>query len=322
MEDVLDRYRTSLTEEMTQLVVQAMNYMSYVLKRRCTNDTNLVIPPNIVSMGMREDSPADSCQVLHSFKPYLQSGDYWIRQSATSTAVQVHCDMEKDFLDDESKGWMRLVSLNMTDTNTACPGDLTLVNQNVRSCGRGKQEPGCSSAVFASGGIRYSKVCGRVRGYQYSTPNAFYYYTLDQSLTIDDNYVDGVILTHNGPTGRNHIWTFAAALDEVDRPTRQFSCPCTNPGSNNTFLIPLFVGSDYSCDTGSRSTYQYNRFYHEDPLWDGAGCGPASSCCSNGPTFCKALPHSTTDDIELRVCANEPRANEDTPIDLVELYIQ
>ena len=39
-------------------------------------------------------------------------------------------------------------------------------------------------------------------------------HTNKQALTIDDGYVDGVSITH-GNHPRKHIWTLAAALDEV-----------------------------------------------------------------------------------------------------------
>ena len=68
--------------------------------------------------------------------------------------------------------------------------------------------------------------------------------------------------------------------------------------------------------------FQSGRFYSEDPLWDGAGCGPQSTCCSfnNPPWFYKQLPQPTTDAIEMRVCRNEPASNEDIAIEIVEIY--
>ena len=309
-----------MSQEMKILVVQGMNYLAHIVKQRCNISTGFVIPRNIITMGIRRKSPANSCQALYLFKPFLQSGLYWIK-NASGSAVQIYCEMENGFLDDESRGWVRIANLDMTDPNATCPGELRLVNQAKRSCGRGRQEPGCSSAFFSTQGIQYSKVCGRVRGYQYSSPNAFFYWSRNPSLTINDNYVDGVSLTHSSLSGRGHIWTFAAALDEVNR-TRPFACPCTNLNSKVNITIPPFIGSDYFCETGSRNIFEYERFYQEDPLWDGAGCGPASTCCQAGPTFCKTLPRATTDNIELRVCANEPRYNEDTPLDQVDLYIQ
>ena len=90
--------------------------------------------------------------------------------------------------------------------------------------------------------------------------------------------------------------------------------------------MPPFIETDYFCDTGSREHYESNKFYDEDPLWDGEGCGPTSSCCqfNNPPWFCKELSHSTSDDIEVRVCSNSETAlyNEDTEFEVIELYIQ
>ena len=62
----------------------------------------------------------------------------------------------------------------------------------------------------------------------------------------------------------------------------------------------------------------------DDPLWDGQGCGGTSTCCSfnNPPWFCKQLPQPTTDDIELRLCADEPIGNEDTTIEIVDMYVK
>ena len=64
----------------------------------------------------------------------------------------------------------------------------------------------------------------------------------------------------------------------------------------------------------------WNRFHPEDPLWDGMGCGPSSTCCSlnNPPWFLKRLSSPTTDDIEMRVCVG---SNDETPIEMIELYI-
>ena len=66
-----------------------------------------------------------------------------------------------------------------------------------------------------------------------------------------------------------NIWTLAAAVDEVPG-NNILSCPCTNSKSHVAFtgLIPEFIGDDFYCETGSRTTHT-NRYYLEDPLWDG-----------------------------------------------------
>jgi hypothetical protein len=171
---------------------------------------------------------------------------------------------------------------------------------------------GCSSDFTNSYGIEYTKVCGRIVGYQFGTPEAF------TSLSINSKYVDGVSLTHGSP--RQHIWTFAASYAEASG-----YCLCNNINQQSTrFPPPAFVGSDYFCDAGS-TTSAGLIFYSDNPLWDGAGCGPQSTCCSfnNPPWFYKQLPQPTTDDIEMRVCHDgSPDTNEDIAIEVVEMYVQ
>ena len=104
------------------------------------------------------------------------------------------------------------------------------------------------------------------------------------------------------------------------------SCPCTNSISHVAYtgLIPEFIGDDYYCETGSRTAYQY-RYYLEDPLWDGKGCGRFSTCCEGErkPWFCKDLAEYVSSDIEVRVCTDESRnGDEDILLRELELYIQ
>ena len=179
---------------------------------------------------------------------------------------------------------------------------------------------GCSSTSFSVQGVQYTHVCGKIIGYQQKSPDAFVRYYYNRRLTIDDQYVDGISLTH-GRNPRKHIWTFAAALHEVSG-THNI-CPCTNIHNPVTIPIPPYVGSDYFCDTASESRVQY-RFYPNDPLWDGQGCSRLNTCCSfnNPPWFMKELPSSTSDDIEMRLCADSPRSDEDINFEAIELYVQ
>ncbi len=155
--------------------------------------------------------------------------------------------------------------------------------------------------------MRYSQVCGRVKAYQYGSPDEFGPYNNDRSLTIDNMYVDGVSVMH-GWNPRKHVWTFAAGVNEVPACVT-CSCPCVRSFAGN---VPPYVGNDYFCDTGSHQLLQAI-LYTEDPLWNGKGCGSTSSCCqfNSPPWFCKELPQPTTDDIELRVCRDEPCTNEE-----------
>ena len=40
--------------------------------------------------------------------------------------------------------------------------------------------------------------------------------------------------------------------------------------------LPHHLWNDYFCDTGSTNSAS-DIFYSDDPLWDGAGCGPQST---------------------------------------------
>ncbi len=121
----------------------------------------------------------------------------------------------------------------------------------------------------------------------------------------------------------SRLVTFANALDE----TRVGSsvCPCTRPDLPHTGAVPPgpFIGQDYFCETGSRQRVSLNTFYSDDPLWDGQGWG-TSTCCefNNPPWFCKQLPQPTTDDIEMRICGDRQIGDEDTPIEIAEIYIR
>ena len=259
--------------------------------------------------------PAASCKDLPQGS---LSGHYWIQDVGTGYASLQYCDTARRCCN-SSGGWMRVAYLDMTDPNHHCPPGFVTINSPRRTCGS-PQIDGCVSATFPVHGVRYNRVCGRIKAYQYKTPDAFEYYYRFRNRGIDDPYVEGVSLTH-GSSPRKHIWTFAAALDEVR--SSHWVCPCTRPDLRYTGVVPPFIGQDYFCETGSRYHYQFI-FYTADPLWDGQGCGSQSTCCSfnNPPWFCKQLPQPTTDDIELRLCAGLPSRDEDVPIEVVEIFVQ
>ena len=49
-----------------------------------------------------------------------------------------------------------------------------------------------------------------------------------------------------------------------------------------------------------------------------------NACCAfnNPPWFMKELSSSTTDDIEMRLCADSGRNDEDITVELIELYVR
>ena len=114
--------------------------------------------------------------------------------------------------------WTNIADFNFSDPDVACPSGFTL-HTPARGCGRAPNEgPLCKSVVFSSGGQSYSRTCVWKSEclYQKGAPDAFYRFGTVR--TLEENYVDGVSLTHGAPSSRQHIWTFAAAFSETRRP--------------------------------------------------------------------------------------------------------
>ncbi len=264
------------------------------------------------SLGELVTFPASSCADLFPSSP---SGYYWVRAS-NGSAVRVYCNMTLT-CGGVTGGWMRVAELDMTNSSHQCPSGLRQRNDsNIRTCVRNTDQPGCSAVQYPTANVQYSRVCGKVIGYQFGLTNAFADSSNDISL---GTYADGVSLTHGSP--REHIWTFVAAFNEAD--DLLATCRCMN---SEALLPPSFVGTDYFCDTANEQFPFPDPFifFPNNPLWDGAGCGSTSTCCefNTPPWFHKKLPESTSDDIEMRLCRNENANDEDVAIEMVEIYVQ
>ena len=268
-----------------------------------------------------EDNPAISCKDLYDTYN-ASSGYYWIGE--VGSAVRVYCNLSLT-CGNLTGGWMRVANIDMTNTSQNCPSGLSLISSPIRVCDITRR--GCVSTNFDTQEVQYSHICGRVIGYQRNSLDAFYHH----SRGIDEIYVFGVSLTH-GQSPRQHIWTFAGALDETSNGAEsRYKCPCVNPNLNPTPTLPSFIGNDYFCDTAYETRFNtvpnYQSIQVSDPLWDGEGCGPTSTCCYdtqrkvNPPWFVKTLPSPTSDDIEMRLCTPAGRPYT-TPIEIVELYVQ
>ena len=211
---------------------------------------------------------------------------------------------------------MRVADIDMTRHKENCPSGFRRITSSDKvMCGG--QSSRCISTTFSIHGIEYSRVCGRIIGYQFGRPNAFNKYHQDRSVSIDGVFLDGLVLTYGFP--RCHIWSFANGMNQYE--TNPSGCPC-NIGS--IAVAPPYIGNDYFCDSGHRyHTLPPFIYFTNDPLWDGEGCVYGYCCQFNSPPwFCKDLPQSTSEDIELRLCLDEPTTNEDVPFEAVELYVQ
>ena len=282
------------------------------------NDILLLVEDlhNETSSGSSSFSPLPtSCQGIKNKQPNSPSGVYLLATSNNGNQY-VYCNMET--LCGSGGGWTRLAYLDMTDSTVNCPSGFRLYQSGgVRACGRPVTSSGsCVSVQFPSNGISYSQVCGRVTGYQSGGTDAVdsnpLYGSNHNNLNAD--YVDGVSITCGSP--RQHVWTLMASYDETR--IRITNCPCS---TGSTVPVQSFIGSHYYCESGNPRWPATS-----DPLWDGQNCGSAESPCCNVPGipwFHRDYGNTTTTDyIELRVCADEGTDNEDVPVSYYEIYVQ
>ena len=223
--------------------------------------------------------------------------------------------------------WQRVAYLNMSDPSHQCPPVWREYSANgVRACGRPTNAPGpsCYSMSYSLTSIRsYTRICGRVIGYQVGSTDVFSNQL--QQNSINTGYVDGVSITYGVP--RTHVWTYAGGLTDNFNFLSGNDCPCLLAGTGITPQTPpSFVGNNYYCESGNpTNTWAHTNIltYTNDPLWDGQNC--EGRCCSDGrtpPWFSVQLTGTTTSDIEVRTCGTEGTSYEDTPIKLLELYVQ
>ena len=322
--DLLEEYLKNKFDETTSRFESAESRLDSKLDDlseligRLQQQMNQLHPP-----GSHQSNPAKSCADILTGNPSSPSGTYWI-EAPGQRSNKLFCDMTLS-CGGVTGGWTRVYELDMRNSNNQCPSSLKYrTDSGKRTCGINSNSGICSSVIFpAKMSTGYSKVCGKITAYQVGSPDTFGNHARPANAGLNNNYVDGVSLTYGNP--RQHIWTFAAGLDENASSYPQYNCPCTDT-SRSMYATPppTFVGNDYFCDTGSAGHHTNGRFYPDDPLWDGDGCGHLNACCTfnNPPWFYKQLPQPTTDNVEMRVCRDESSGNEDIAIEFIKIFVQ
>ena len=94
---------------------------------------------------------------------------------------------------------------------------------------------------------------------------------------------------------------------------------------SSTKNIPAFVGSDYCCEFYSTSPeFRFQQIlYPHNSLWDVNICNITQPCCTihNNPWFIKTWNEAITENIELRDCSNQSTNDEDTLVDIIEIFV-
>ena len=306
---------TSTAELLPNNVYICFNASSNITGSSPINDSIITIVPQLEMVTTLLSSIGRSCKQLFTTYPNAQSGYYELLLPNGSYS-SVYCDMQGTQCDGQG-GWMRVGYFDMTQPNARCPKSLDYhqySNIDHGLCVR-YGGAGCRSIFYDTLGYNFTAVCGRARAYQFGSPDGYNYYS-----SINEAYVDGLSITYGNP--RTHIWTYVNGHKEEG--TSGINCPCNQGSTQN---IPSFVGYyNYYCESGLPASQSWQPIlYATDPLWDGQNClSDESPCCtvSKMPWFLKSLNGVVNDYIELRLCGNQVTWDEDTPIELFEVYVK
>ena len=292
----------SISLKLPSLLVCLVKISTIRIHRAMTKQgiIGFLMGPSRVYCGM--SYTGSSCEDIYINNPetHDKSGYYRINDSQWT-----YCNMT-EFIANSSfistcagvgGGWRRIVNIDIS-TGDNCPGEWRKATQSGVSFCRVVSDDvpnTCSSASFSTNGISYQRVCGRARGYQKGDTVGFHeaYY---RNRAIDEQYVDGLSITHSS-NPRQHIWTFVSGHGE--KHTDICNCRCTY---TNAF-VSSFVGSSYYCESASWYCCNYDTYFFNDTLWDGAGC--TDNCCDGATQswFYRELNQITQDDIEAQICS-------------------
>ena len=268
------------------------------------------------SLGMLESSPGKSCDDIYQINKANRgvSGLYWI--NTTSGIHQVYCNMELQ-CGGHKGGWTRVVQFD-TSQGDPCPTGWTLITTpgaNPRNVCRSGDFVGCHPTIFTTYNTSFYKICGQVRGYQKGNTNAFQ----TSVESIDEPYVDGVSITLGDL--RKHVWTYATGVSDSSTQDPSRNCPCAAIRGPDP---PSFVSDHYYCESGDEGTRNQDAYYTTDPVWDGLDCSVSVNCCAHPdmPWFFRQFATAQETFIEARICRNQEFVNEDTLVEMMELYIQ
>ena len=107
------------------------------------------------------------CTDIYNKNPtsHGRSGYYVLK---TDHLFFAYCDMELDCGGNKG-GWMRIADIDTSGGDT-CPSGWTSYNSYCT----GGSSAGCYSANFSTNSTSYSKVCGKILGYQINCMDGFY----------------------------------------------------------------------------------------------------------------------------------------------------
>ena len=273
-----------------------------------------IMPPPITPPIGSLSNSASNCSEIAKQNETAATGTYWL--STEDRAVNVTCNFDIQLPPPSPvRGWREIANIDLSNPTNSCPFPLIENTSLSRRCEKFSDSAGCESVFFPTDRVPFSKLCGRAVGYGIGTPDAAHgIFDICGSgcESIDDPYVDGISITYSSENSREHIWTLIA-----EQSHRYSRCECNSSGQ---LYHPAFIANDFYCEVAEDN---------DSPLWEGEGCDDVHAddapCCENPnlPWFCREFDQSiVTDNIEVRVCTDEVRSNEDIEFDLLKLYTQ
>ena len=202
-----------------------------------------------------------SCPQLYTKHPSLPSDTY--KLTINDKVQSVYCHMG-DRCGIKS-GWMRVGYFD-GDKQSKCPND-EFVSKKVKNhllCKAKGNNRYCASLQLESYGVKYSQVCGTVKGYQAGLTSGFV-----SKADINSPYLTGVSITRSvsAPQKRSHIFSLAAGIAEKVSQSHlnAYVCPFNDKGTQKP---PNFVSSHYYCESGTDDASFSDTILTSDPLWN------------------------------------------------------
>ena len=277
----------NISELNTKIEASVNNFHSSI-EVITSNFTTFVDHNNIINNPyLYINSLPSSCSETSKINAGFSSGYYTVK-SSSGDLRGVYCDLNRTF-GGNSTGWMKVAEL---DVNNCPQGFRNEIVGADNTCVVFEDSAGCTEIHYPVYKIQHTKITGRIQAYQINSLDGFVSHnsTLRNGNAVTNsvysNYLDGISLTTNGL----HVWSFAAG------------CDCNK-------WKPVFINEDYTCGGIEAALEPYQE------IWE------SQQCHRNSTWFFRSLPPSTAD-IEVRVCRDQARADEDLAIASLELYIQ
>ena len=243
----------------------------------------------------------NSCGELGNLSLLFPSGIYRVR-SYNCSFIHKYCSTNTAFsCSGVSGNWRRIAYLNTNENPVSCPDNFEVRDPifNPPLCRRTNPNKRCSSVIYPSNDMSYSQVCGTVRVHPEGVPDGFNTFN-DISV-----YVDGVYFTYGDSSNRNHIWTYTAAITVGSNTRGCDQC--------NYMKLSNMPGTNFTCTSAHCSN---TNSCFPNALW-----GSEAQQCFGNETFYRQLSESTTDNLEMTECRDQPRSDEDILISFVEIFV-